>query len=94
MTPESRKDHLLAQPIGDELVIYDQRTHQSHRLNRTAAHVWWLADGSRSLPDLAASLRKWLVIDAKPVQVEESEELVRHALDELDQEGLLVRGPN
>ena len=37
MTPQSRKEQLLTQRVGDELVIYDERTHEAHRLNRTAA---------------------------------------------------------
>jgi Coenzyme PQQ synthesis protein D (PqqD) len=58
MTPESRKEQLLTQRVGDELVIYDERTHEAHRLNRTAAAVWEQADGVRTVPELASSLRQ------------------------------------
>jgi hypothetical protein len=47
---------LLAQDVGDELVVFDERRYVAHRLNRTAAAVWRLADGQRTIADLAASL--------------------------------------
>lgn len=94
MTPESRRAQLLAQPVGDELVIYDERTNAAHRLNATAAHVWRLADGERSLQDLAAALGESLEPHDPAVlgDASASEELVRLALTELDRAGLLVRG--
>ena len=66
MTPESRKDQLLTQRVGDELVIYDERTHAAHRLNPTAALVWRLADGERSVTDSASNLRESLWRPARP----------------------------
>jgi coenzyme PQQ synthesis protein D (PqqD) len=93
MTPESRKEQLLTQRVGDELVIYDERTHEAHRLNRTAAQVWEGADGARSVTDLARDLRTALVADGvEPIAPEDSEALVRLALDDLNQAGLLVKG--
>ena len=83
MTPESKKDQLLAQEVGQELVVYDQQTHTAHRLNRTAALVWRLADGKRTTAELAKILH-----DA--AEAPEDEDLVRMALAELDKSGLLL----
>ena len=93
MTPESRKEQLLTQRVGDELVIYDERTHEAHRLNRTAAQVWEGADGARSVTELARDLRTALVSDGlEPIGPDDSEALVRLALDDLNRAGLLVEG--
>lgn len=93
MTPQSRKEQLLTQRVGDELVVYDEQTHEAHRLNRTAAEVWEQADGARTVPELASSLRQSLAAEGgTEVGDQESEELVRLALDNLDRAGLLVRG--
>lgn len=95
MTPASRRDQLLLQPVGDDLVVYDERTHKAHRLNATAALVWQRADGERAVHDLAADLRCVLQASDGPqgsaVDEETSEELVRLALEELDRAGLLIR---
>ena len=95
MRPESRKTQLLAQDVGDELVIYDQRSHEAHHLSPTAAVVWRAADGKRSLPELSALLRESLdanLTAETALSDEDSDALVRLALDELDRVGLLVRG--
>ncbi|MBP8274290.1 MAG: PqqD family protein, partial [Acidobacteria bacterium] len=83
MKPESRKEQLIAQEVGQELVVYDQQTQTAHRLNRTAALVWRLSDGQRTTADLAKLLHD--TTDAP-----EDEDLVRLALEELDKSGLLA----
>ena len=85
MTPESRKDQLLAQAVGKEVVVYDERTHAAHRLNPTAALVWRLADGRRTTSELARILHE--TMDAP-----DDEDLVRLALLELDRAGLILGG--
>jgi hypothetical protein len=85
VTPESRREQLISQEVGQELVVYDQQTHTAHRLNRTAALVWRLADGERSVSDISKILHD-------TADVPEDEELVRMALSELDKSGLLLRG--
>ena len=92
MTPQSRKHQILTQRVGEELVIYDERTHDAHRLNGTAAQVWEMADGVRTVPELATALRTNLATgDHATLETEESETLVRLALEELDRAGLLVQ---
>ena len=95
MRPESRREQVLTQPVGNELVIYDERTHDAHHLSPTAAQVWRLADGERDVPDLASALRESIdqspEYDAATLDEADSLELVRLALVELDRAGLLAR---
>ncbi|MEW5981651.1 MAG: hypothetical protein AB1806_04695 [Acidobacteriota bacterium] len=37
--PRAREDGLIAEDIGTEVVVYDDRTEKAHHLNRTAAIV-------------------------------------------------------
>lgn len=97
--PESRREQLLTESVGNELVIYDARTHDAHHLSPTAAHVWRQADGERDVADLARALRqsigRSLGAEGATVDDAESLELVRLALVELDRAGLLARAlPN
>jgi hypothetical protein len=85
MKVEARKDQLLAQPVGDDVVIYDERTQTAHRLNKTAALVWQFADGRRTVPDLTKLLH-----DAVGAP-EEDDNVVLTAISELDRVGLLTR---
>jgi hypothetical protein len=94
MRPETRRNDVLTQTVGDELVIYDERSHEAHRLNPTAAAVWRAADGQRSISELSSILRRSLRAAASPsaeLSQDESDEIVRIAVGELDRVGLLVR---
>jgi Coenzyme PQQ synthesis protein D (PqqD) len=83
MRPQARRHELVSQEVGDELVIYDERIHSAHRLNRTAAAIWRLADGQRTIEELARQLHETL-------DVPEDEDLVYLALEELAKADLLV----
>ena len=76
MKPQTRRSGLLVRELPDELLVYDQERHRAHCLNRTAAVVFQLADGTRTLSDLAA------LADADV-------EVVRVALERLADAGLL-----
>jgi hypothetical protein len=80
--PDSRRDRLLVQEVGAELVVYDQERHRVHRLNRAAALVWQNCDGDHTVADLAALLRDELTPDA-------NEEWVWQALGRLGKAHLL-----
>ena len=64
------------------MLVYDLRRHKAHRLNHAAALVWTHADGATSLARLAKILQSDL-------QVPDSEEIVRAALDQLDEVHLM-----
>jgi hypothetical protein len=51
--PCARTDDLIAEPIGDELLIYDELRHRAHSLNLTAAAVFQACDGTRSREQIA-----------------------------------------
>jgi ferric-dicitrate binding protein FerR (iron transport regulator) len=56
MKPQTRRSGLLIRELPDEMLVYDQERHRAHCLNRTAAAVFRLADGTRSVDDLAHAL--------------------------------------
>src|SRR4029079_8939205 len=80
--PRHRRAHLDTERILDELVVYDRTTHQSHCLNRSAACVWELADGTRSVALIAEALAERCAI---PVD----EDVVQYCLGQLRALGLL-----
>lgn len=55
MKPRARSG-LITRPVGDEVVVYDPRTHTAHCLNPTAAAVFSAADGRTSVAEIAARL--------------------------------------
>lgn len=48
---------LVSREVGDELVVYDPATTQTHALNAAAAHVFRVCDGSRTTVEIAESVR-------------------------------------
>lgn len=81
--PRKLETNITVQHVDAETLVYDERRHQAFCLNATSAAVWNLADGSRSVEQLAQDASVKL---AAPV----TEELVRFALAELDRDGLLL----
>lgn len=51
--PAARSGELITTRAGDDVLIYDPVRHHIHQLNRTAAVVWSLCDGQRSVPEIA-----------------------------------------
>ena len=84
MKPRSRDD-VLVEHVDNEVVVYDEASSEAHRLNPTAAFVWRMADGRRSVSEIAADLRRTFTEADGP----ESEDLVRLALDSLRRANLL-----
>ncbi|NNE67104.1 MAG: PqqD family protein [Pyrinomonadaceae bacterium] len=54
--PKARTDQIVQQPAGDELLIYDLRKNVAHNLDASAAEIWKLCDGNRSVSAIAAGL--------------------------------------
>jgi hypothetical protein len=57
MLPNSRRQNLLIQEAGAELVVYDQERHRVHRLNPTTAEVWRLCDGRTTIAEIVTLLK-------------------------------------
>jgi hypothetical protein len=64
--PRARRDGLLEETLGEELLLYDQNSHTAHCLSPIAACVWRHCDGERDVTELAelGGASKDLVADA------------------------------
>jgi hypothetical protein len=78
--PRARKDGLLEETIGEELLLYDRNSHTAHCLSPIAACVWRHCDGERDVTELAELAGA-------------SESLVADALHELREKDLLAAEP-
>jgi hypothetical protein len=52
MNPRARTQDIDTHWLGDELIVYDLRSHEVHSLPTFVARVWESADGTRSVSDL------------------------------------------
>ena len=80
--PYARRDNLIVEKVDDEVLLYDLQNEKAHVLNPTAALVWKLADGNRTIADLAHAV-------ALETQSPSDEDLVWLALSQLSRAGLL-----
>ena len=83
LKPRSRQEGLLVREmVSGEHILYDMESHEAHCLNRTSAMVRALCDGSRTPQEIASAMT---------MELDQSfdEELVKLALAELDDAGLL-----
>ncbi len=78
--PRARKDGLLVEQLGEELLLYDRDSHTAHCLSPIAACVWRHCDGERDVTELAELTGA-------------SESLVADALHELREKDLLAAEP-
>jgi hypothetical protein len=81
-SPKIRSTQIFVQELPDELVVYDVERNEVHCLNGTAARVWTLCDGKRSVTEIA----QLLGTDLEP---EAAEALVWVALDQFAEKHLL-----
>lgn len=75
--PARRKD-LIVRDLADEMTLYDGHTNRAHCLNQTAAAVWRLCDGQKSVAEIARVL-----------ELDSNEELVWATLRNLNESELL-----
>jgi hypothetical protein len=80
--PKVRQDDLLLESLPAELLVYDQRVHQAHCLNASAAAVFRCADGTRTVAEIAHAA-------SDELQAPVDEDVAWAALEELDKHGLL-----
>jgi Coenzyme PQQ synthesis protein D (PqqD) len=64
MLPMRREEGLIVQELAEETVVYDQKRHKAHCLNKTAALVWRHCDGKTSPAEIATRLHAELNIPA------------------------------
>jgi hypothetical protein len=82
MKPRAQRAGLLVQPVGDQIVVYDQLRQRLHVLSRTAALVWSHCDGQHAVADLVEAVSRELNAPA-------DESVVELALEQLDDARLL-----
>jgi hypothetical protein len=75
--PRARKDGLVVEELGEELLLYDRDNHTAHCLSPIAACVWRHCDGERDVTELAELTGA-------------SENLIADALYELREKDLLA----
>ena len=80
-----RRDDVHVEELDDEAVLYDPRTGAIHRMDATAYSVWKACDGSRTCDDVCH-----LVATRHRIGGVRAEQLVRSALELLDQKELMV----
>ena len=49
------RDQIAVQAIGEETLVYDERHHQAWSLNSSAACIWHLCDGQKTIEQIAAA---------------------------------------
>ena len=86
MRPLARRDALLLQSVGDQLVVYDQKRQRLHVLSRSAALVWQHCDGGRDVGQLADIVGRELGAPA-------GDDVILSALQQLDAAELLIARP-
>jgi hypothetical protein len=80
-----RRIDALLRPLGDELLVYDARTHRGHCLNPTAAAVWKACDGRTTITKITRDLQEQMNPGV-------DQRLVWLALTKLEKAGLLQKG--
>lgn len=80
--PRARAEGLLVRELEDEVLVYDLESHRAVCLNRAAARVWRLCDGTRTAAALARALGGELPAGS-------GEEAVCLALEQLGRDRLL-----
>ena len=83
-TPRRRPD-LVTYPLDDEIVLYDPRDGMTHVLNRTAAEIWALCDGTKPVDVIAGRLADAYALEPGRALVD-----VRDVLAELRRGDLIV----
>jgi coenzyme PQQ synthesis protein D (PqqD) len=80
--PRGVREQMSVQRVGTEVLVYDEQRHRAFCLNASSATVWELADGERTVAEIAA-------VASVELQRAVSEEVVQYALEELRRDGLI-----
>ncbi len=83
--PLGRKDEIVIQNVGGEVLIYDLRNDKAFCLNPTSAAIWNLCDGNKTVAEISGQV-------ATHFNAKNADDLVWLALDQLKEEGLIDSG--
>jgi PqqD family protein of HPr-rel-A system len=79
-----RRDGLLCEELGDEMLVFDERNNAVHALNPTAALIFRCIDGQREVDSITRRMAKAFEIDFETAARD-----LRQALEDLDARALL-----
>lgn len=91
MSPESRpvrRTDVLAQEAGETVILLTPHSGEYFTLNEVGGRIWELADGSRSVAEIAS-----LLVEEYDAPLEEIQADALEVLGELAQERLVSDGP-
>jgi hypothetical protein len=54
--PLARKNDIVIQEFGNEILIYDLKSNKAYNLNETSALIWQLSNGERTISEIAQNL--------------------------------------
>jgi len=84
--PAARQKDLVVQELPGELLVYDLTSNRAHCLNATAASIWKLCSGARTLDDIRLS---WMEQNKGAVDID----VIRYGVEELGRCDLLETAP-
>ena len=85
--PSRIQNDISIQKIGMETLVYNERRHKAFCLNEASSIIWYLANGERSISQIAEQA-------ALQLKTHVNEEFVIFALKTLREHGLLELAPN
>jgi hypothetical protein len=91
MPPLRRRDELIVRQVADETLVYDERNHRAHCLNRAAAMVWAECNGHASPEEIAGSLASDVDVVLLAIQKLERAQLLEPRADRQEASGLSRR---
>ena len=80
--PRARKEDIVVQEYGKEILIYDLKANKAYNLNETSMLIWQLSNGDKTLSEIADDLSTKLGSSI-------NEEFVWLALEQLRKENLV-----
>ena len=83
--PVARTEDIVWRRIGDEIVVILENGQSVNVLNKTAAHIWELCDGTKGAEEIAASL-----CERFEVELEEATADVRDVISRFEKYGILM----
>jgi len=88
MQNPTRRQELLSTPIGEQLIILDPVSHQSHCLSPAACTVWQMCDGAHDRDDMIQALSPESLV-ALAIDDDNAETVVDTALAMFAEQNLL-----
>jgi hypothetical protein len=69
----SQVDHIIWRRIGDDIVVISDDGLATHVLNKTAALIWELCDGTNGIDEIAARLTERFDVSEEEVKADVQE---------------------